>query len=351
MSESVTENKRLLYYDILKAVLIFFVVLGHSIDTFSTNTALKTVYLCIYTFHMPLFVFISGFFSKWNKRKFFGYFLLYFIFTILQILLKVFVISPNASYTFSKILKMFVNPLWGLWFLPALAVWLLCAKFFKKVKVWHILVAVIVTLGLGFVPFINSEFTLSRIFYFFPFFLMGKYCKQNKEKFSILLQKVQKITYKLLALFVLILTFALIMLFVHFMSKGYFYGKYAYDNAFGIVNRIISILVGVITSACLMILLPYKIDEKSRFYSFVAKIGQRTLSVYLFHILILLIFKKFCAVYFSSHYVISLTASIVLSIVIILITTLKPFVKSVDFMLNCFIRRNKNEKLLKKTNS
>lgn len=47
------------YWDTVKAVLIFLVVLGH------TGTALgDRVLSVIYAFHMPLFVFVSGYFSK-----------------------------------------------------------------------------------------------------------------------------------------------------------------------------------------------------------------------------------------------------------------------------------------------
>lgn len=342
MSEHIIEDKRLLFYDILKALLIFFVVFGHTIDTFSTNTTLKAIYLCIYSFHMPLFVFLSGYFAKWDKRKFFGYFLLYFIFTTFQILLKVFVISPESAYTFHKFLTMFIDPLWALWFLPALAIWLLSTKFIKVVKIWHIIFALCLSLCLGFIPEIGTKLTLSRIFYFFPFFLLGKFCKQNNEKFNNIMEKAQKIAYKLSALLILILMFALIVIFVNYLSKSYFYGSYAYTNEFGIVHRTISILVGLLTSSCIFILMPQKINEQSKFIRFVSNIGQKTLSIYLFHILLLILFKEFGAVYFSSHYLISLTTALILSVSIIIITSTKPFVKNVNFILNCFAHTKKD---------
>ena len=47
------------YWDTLKAMLIVLVVLGH------TGTAMGNKWLSvIYAFHMPLFIFISGYFSK-----------------------------------------------------------------------------------------------------------------------------------------------------------------------------------------------------------------------------------------------------------------------------------------------
>ena len=51
--------------DNLKVVLIFFVVFGHVIEYYiKDNSVLRTIYIFIYIFHMPLFVFVSGYLSK-----------------------------------------------------------------------------------------------------------------------------------------------------------------------------------------------------------------------------------------------------------------------------------------------
>ena len=52
------------YWDCLKFYLIFLVVLGHTLELSNNEgTVNRAVYNCIYLFHMPLFVFISGRFS------------------------------------------------------------------------------------------------------------------------------------------------------------------------------------------------------------------------------------------------------------------------------------------------
>ena len=58
--EKVREYK----FDNLKILLILLVVLGHIIEPFYK---LNTLYLIIYAFHMPVFVYISGYFAKGNK--------------------------------------------------------------------------------------------------------------------------------------------------------------------------------------------------------------------------------------------------------------------------------------------
>ena len=52
------------FFDNIKAVLIFFVVLGHFLLPIHEEGILVLIKRLIYVFHMPLFVFVSGYFSK-----------------------------------------------------------------------------------------------------------------------------------------------------------------------------------------------------------------------------------------------------------------------------------------------
>src|SRR5690625_864252 len=58
------------YFDNAKIILIFLVVFGHLIQPFiSASSELNTLYLWIYTFHMPAFIFLAGFFAKGSGNK------------------------------------------------------------------------------------------------------------------------------------------------------------------------------------------------------------------------------------------------------------------------------------------
>lgn len=59
---NVTPSGRITYLDNLKAFTIFSVVLGHAIQYYDTTGIMGGVYGAIYSFHMPLFMVISGFF-------------------------------------------------------------------------------------------------------------------------------------------------------------------------------------------------------------------------------------------------------------------------------------------------
>jgi fucose 4-O-acetylase-like acetyltransferase len=56
-------SARLAYFDNLKAVLIFFVVFGHALPLFGNFPPTNSLITLIYTFHLYLFVFVSGIFS------------------------------------------------------------------------------------------------------------------------------------------------------------------------------------------------------------------------------------------------------------------------------------------------
>ena len=61
---SIVHKERLPYWDLLKLFLIFLVIWGHCIKGFSTSDYVEsTIYRIIYSFHMPLFMMISGYFS------------------------------------------------------------------------------------------------------------------------------------------------------------------------------------------------------------------------------------------------------------------------------------------------
>ncbi len=59
------ENTRNILLDNLKGFVIFTVVLGHTFEWYRpTSLLMKFTHDLIYQFHMPLFIFISGYFSK-----------------------------------------------------------------------------------------------------------------------------------------------------------------------------------------------------------------------------------------------------------------------------------------------
>ncbi len=54
-----------LFFDNARAILILLVVFGHMLQPYTSGDKyLSALYLVIYSFHMPTFLFISGYFAK-----------------------------------------------------------------------------------------------------------------------------------------------------------------------------------------------------------------------------------------------------------------------------------------------
>lgn len=77
MGDSTEKNKRDTGIDAVKAFLVILVVMGHCIVYGSEETANKMIeyenfffYRAIYSFHMPLFIIISGYFTYYSLNKY-----------------------------------------------------------------------------------------------------------------------------------------------------------------------------------------------------------------------------------------------------------------------------------------
>ena len=165
-------SERIEKWDILKAGLIFFVVLGHIADCYTDQSEImRSVYLFIYIFHMPLFIFISGLFSKRTvdelpADKIIGYLLVY-LFS--KILFGLYNVIDIGRFRFS-----FLSSGGFPWFMFAIAVLPVIVHFLKRVKPSFVIsVSLVISLLAGYDSKVGDLFSLSRILVFFPFYYLG----------------------------------------------------------------------------------------------------------------------------------------------------------------------------------
>lgn len=166
-------------YDNLKALLIFLVVLGHLLREAAVySPACKLVYCFIFMFHMPAFIYVFGRFSKPDLKKA-GCFL--FLYLIFQIAYAVFLYKAGFAESLNISL---LTPKWIMWFLPCSAAYIILSFFLpptlsllQKRSIFFF--SVFLSLLVGFFPFIGMEFTLSRFCVFLPFFLLGRFEKEE----------------------------------------------------------------------------------------------------------------------------------------------------------------------------
>lgn len=173
------DTKRDKRMDGLKFILIFLVVLGHITHPYY-DVLWITKY--IYTFHMPVFVFISGFFSssdvEWVKlRKWIIKTLVIYI--ISQLLLNIIYIIVGVPVSLS--LWLFLTPQFGLWYLVSLLYWRIGIKCLANRYDSSFLfgLSLLMAFVAGFVP-IDKLFSFQRTFTLLPFFMLG-YCFKQKQ--------------------------------------------------------------------------------------------------------------------------------------------------------------------------
>lgn len=171
-------RKRVPYWDNARYACIVLVVLGHAIQrlTYDSDIALA-LYLTIYAFHMPAFAIISGYFSKAGTptkrqmaRVITDILVPYAVFEILWSVTKWLVegqTSPNLT-----------QPSWTLWFLLALGIFRLVLPYLALLR-WPLVWTVVISLGVGYLPNVDSTFSLSRTLGLLPFFTLGWWLSEH----------------------------------------------------------------------------------------------------------------------------------------------------------------------------
>ena len=175
------EKERFYLFDTAKFILIFLVIFGHMMEGSRALSYNSELYGCIYLFHMPLFIFISGFFSKKyeDKRQFWKSELrlveTLLIFHVTSLLFKMFVYGKGIA------LNDIVIPGFGAWYLLSLIYWRALLQFTPSrilSSKWIVPTCLVISLIGGFIP-VGGAFSIQRTFTFLPFFVLGYLVKEH----------------------------------------------------------------------------------------------------------------------------------------------------------------------------
>lgn len=153
------------HWDNVKGVLILLVVFGHVLmeQTAGGETAKQTV-RCVYMFHMPAFVFVSGFFGKSERSRSFE--------SILRLVFLYFVFNSLMGFWRGFGTQSLLTPLASYWYLPALIAWRVSAHRLAKVR--HVLsILFAIAVFIGFLPGIDNTLAAARILAYYPFYMAG----------------------------------------------------------------------------------------------------------------------------------------------------------------------------------
>ncbi|MBO1333977.1 acyltransferase family protein [Streptomyces sp. VRA16 Mangrove soil] len=162
------------FFDNAKYLAIVFVAMGHCWEPLTDGSrAAEALYMVVYTFHMPAFIIISGYFSrsfdaspKKLKRLVTGVAVPYVLFEIAYTFFKR-TAGGDPGYPISLL-----DPWYLTWFLVALFVWRLTTPIWKIVR-WPLPIAVAVAVLASVSPELGDDLDLQRVLQFLPFFVLG----------------------------------------------------------------------------------------------------------------------------------------------------------------------------------
>ena len=301
MQEAIKRSgNRVFLIDYLKGIAIFLVVWGHAIEYAphdGYDFFINPVYIFIYSFHMPLFMFISGYLflysmkdkDFWNisKNKFlqlivpliiwsFIYYFFRFVLGFYDI--KDLTLLEKAGLLFYRYITSFPYELWFLWAVFFCSIIMAACKTFFKNKIYSYIAVFIVLL------LIPDTHNLHMLKFTYPYFVLGYFYNKEKEHF----QKYLK--------YFLAFSFVMFPILLMFWNRDYYVYITGMDlyvqnlgyKIFVILYRYLIGLVGIV-----FIVQIVKWTLKLGKLNFITYMGRETMGIYIISSdIIMLIFSK-----------------------------------------------------------
>ncbi len=265
--------------DNIRFVLILLVVLGHFFEP-TSSTTLAYISEFIYSFHMPVFIFISGYLAKFNTQRIVRTYLYSYILmqTVYIFFSKYYLDIPTTSFDYSY-------PQYTLWYLLAMAMYCMIIPLIQTERIEKKLIVIAISLAISLFAGTDSGvgygFTAARFFGFLPFFVFGYYLRTEP-----LIQNLKKITLPVKLLLGVIFGGAIFFLEMLILKTPlvsiwdtYYAFPYVQTNG-GWKARVILLAVGFLWIGIFFVITP-----KNKI-PVISKIGANTFPIYIFHGLI-----------------------------------------------------------------
>ncbi|HEY7485433.1 MAG TPA: acyltransferase family protein [Streptosporangiaceae bacterium] len=261
------------FFDNAKYLAIVLVIFGHAIEPVRDNSAAHALYLFVYSFHMPVFIIITGYFSRnftfssGKARK------------LITNLAVPYVIFETAYSVFrwavggKEFELSLLAPVWLTWFLMAAFFWRLSTPVWQQLR-WPVSTAILVALlsGMNNLP---STFEVHRTLGLLPFFVIGLMLKP--EHFALLRRPGCRIAGAVVLAAGLVIAFA-----VHkHVSIEWAYWRHGNDyigvsEVTGTLMRLGMLTASLLLSAAFLALVPTRL-------TWYTGLGAATLYSYLLH--------------------------------------------------------------------
>lgn len=262
------------FFDNARSLLMVLVVVGHVIRPMVEGGGpMRALYLWIFAFHMPMFVLLSGYFSKrlvttTNGRARLAVRLLvpYLLFQGVWLAMG----KPKKADDLSALSV----PYWLMWFLLALFLWRLTLPLYARFR-FAIPMTLVASVLAGLSSDLGRTFTLMRLVSFWPFFVIGY--RMDAAAFH----RLRSPSTRRRAFITLGVLFASmvawgdhVLLNWTYLNKPY--AEMSLDAVSGPLVRVAVLSVAMIAGFAFLSLVPVRATWFSSF-------GTRTLTVYLLH--------------------------------------------------------------------
>lgn len=276
-------KQRISLWDNLRFLLIVLVVIGHFSDFFTDQCqGYKSLFLFMYPFHMPLFLFISGHFFRAEKitSKCLYYISIGFL---LKLTIYGFTVFSGSNTSFALLSDGGIP-----WYLFVLAIYTAVTYLLRNQNPVYVLIfSVILACAAGFDKDIGDQLYLSRAIVFFPFYWAGTMINDQ------LIQNAKKKICVLLIAVGLLIGWGIACIMVPdrlYILRHLLTGRnhYAADIwAYGPIYRLFTYLISAIMCFSVTILMPNKRIPC------ITKMGTNTLDVYFWHWPVFIILSRY----------------------------------------------------------
>lgn len=269
-------------FDNIRTILITCVVLGHLLEICTPFPGLRLLYQTIYSFHVPVFIFISGYFARYNIKKIiFSWLCPFLVFQVLYITAQR-LLGSSTPYQFT-------TPYWHLWFLVACIFYQLLIPAYdtasRTKQITAFVCTVVLALAVGFDETCSKYMTLSRFFTFQPWFLLGYYFrKHTANRPAVFSSRHKALRTGILAG---LLCAAIVAIYLCNFPNTVFYGSSPYASG---VRSMLSRLTVMSISLIWIVFFVYTLRPLlQKRIPLLTALGQNTLPVYILHAVAIMI--------------------------------------------------------------
>lgn len=294
--------------DNIRFFLIFTVVFAHLLEVCSSFSGCYYIYQFIYTFHMPVFIFLFGYNVKYSpKRIVYRWCIPYVVFQSIYILFSRIVLKNYIVFQYT-------TPYWLLWYMLACIFYQLLLPLFETTdKCWQIITILCVyaiSLFIGYEDSVGYYLSSSRFFVFQPYFLLGYYFKKS----SILeLLSVRNKTYFFTAFIsAVIILLSVPFLFYVKLPSGLLYGSYSYSSCGSTLWM--RAAVSLISFSWILFLFVVAKPYLNKKLPLLTRIGKNTWPVFLLHGFLVKAIPIYCHYLLSSPWRVLLLSCVILVI-------------------------------------